>query len=115
MQGLCPIDAIGTPVLAIEASYFMDQFLHPQKEPLVPALGGFPMALEGQIVKKVRDIEATGCKIWFYFDGLKGAWEQVPITRSTHSAKLVAEAFEIYEASEAVKAIETFKQSGMSA
>lgn len=42
------------PLVGIDAAHFLERFRHPSKEPLVPALGGFPMALEALIAKQVR-------------------------------------------------------------
>lgn len=103
----------GSPRIGIHAGYFIEQYYTPlKKEPLVPALGGNPLGIEAWLVRQVRDIESTGCRVHFYFDGLNCKSDDVPIERSGISARLVSEAFDIYEASEASRAIERFRQAG---
>ena len=102
------------PVVGVDAVHFLERFRHPSKEPLVPALGGFPMGLEAFIEKAVREIQSVGCRLWFYFDGLDCAFETPSFGPSISAMNTVSEALSLYEtASEAAKAIERFRQSGM--
>lgn len=100
------------PVIGIDAACFLERFRHPSKEPLVPALGGFPMALGSLIAKQVHEIESFGCKLWFYFDGLECAFENHSFTTSINTNKIVADAFTIYETGDALKAMDKFRQAG---
>jgi len=101
------------PVVGVDAAHFLERFRHPSKEPLVPALGGFPKGLEGAIEKQVKEIQSVGCKLWFYFDGLECAFETGSFSPSINAMRTVSEAFTIYETvGEAAKAIDRFRQSG---
>lgn len=100
------------PLIGVDGVYFLELFRHASKEPLVPALGGFPMALEALIAKRVQEIQSFGCRLWFYFEGLSCAFEKATVNSSTAAAKTVADAFTIYETGDATKAIEKFRQAG---
>ena len=54
-------------VIGIDAAYFAKQFLN---EPLLTALGGSPIALEG-FTNAIRNLKDAGLQLHFVFDGLQ--------------------------------------------
>ena len=85
---------------------------HPSREPLVAALGGFPLNLENIILRDIKDIQSGGCKLIFFFDGLDFGFDDAPFSASIESMAANSRAFQIYERGEAQEAINIFKQSG---
>jgi hypothetical protein len=101
------------PIFGIDAAYYLEELRYPAKEPLVPALGGFPMTLEATITKAVKDIESCGCKLYFYFDGLDSKFTEPSFSATSNASSTNARAFEVYEMGNAEGAIEHFKHSGL--
>ena len=111
-----PLNSIGEPgeepVIAIDASHYLEQYRFPAKEPLVTALGGFPMNLEAVITKDIHEIESFGCKVFFFFNGLDYGPEDDPFGASIKAVATNTKAFAVYEEGDALGAINDFKQSG---
>ena len=101
------------PVIGIDANYYLEELRYPAREPLVAALGGFPMAFEALITRTVKEIESCGCKLYFFFDGLDSGLNETPFTSSVHAASVNARAFSVYEMGNASGAIDHFKHSGL--
>ena len=100
------------PIIGVDASYYLEQMRHPSREPLVAALGGFPLNLENVIIREIKDIQSGGCKLCFVFDGLDYGFDDAPFSASIESMGANSRAFHIYERGEAQEAINIFKQSG---
>ena len=100
------------PVIGVDANHYLEELRYPAKEPLVAALGGFPLAFETLVTRGVRDIESCGCKLYFFFDGLDSGLNETPFTASVHAASVNARAFSVYEMGNASGAIDHFKHSG---
>lgn len=100
------------PIIGIDASHYLEELRYPAKEPLVPALGGYPMTLEATVVKAVNDIESCGCKLYFFFDGLESNHSSSILSNSVKGSLSVSRAFQIYEVGDAEGAIDQFKVSG---
>ena len=112
-----PLKSIGDmgegPIIGVDATYYLEDLRYPTKEPLVAALGGFPLALEAMIARGVKDIESCGCKLYFFFDGLEIGTTDAPFASSVHAASVNSRAFSVYEMGDATGAIEHFKHSGV--
>ena len=110
---ICNVDT--GPVIGIHASYYLEQFRQPAKEPLVAALGGSPLNLETLITTEIKEMQKMGCKFWFFFDGLDCRFDDdsAPFEASISAMDTGAQAFQLYDAGNAVGAIDTFKRSGL--
>ncbi|KAL9014581.1 MAG: hypothetical protein Q9173_000765 [Seirophora scorigena] len=109
MDKSMPISTLSDCVIGVDAAYYLEG---PAKEPLVAALGGFPLALETSIVREIKDWEAVGIRPHFVFDGLDDGINDNPFGPSVVSARLNATAFETYQIPEPEQAIELFRTSG---
>ncbi|KAI4093249.1 MAG: hypothetical protein L6R37_007414 [Teloschistes peruensis] len=107
-----PISALGDSIIGIDAAYYLEQIQ--QKEPLLPALGGFPLALESRIFKELDALQAFGIKPHFVFDGLDYGIDDDPFGPSTEAASRNVEAFDTYDKNMAPQAMQLFKISGNS-
>ncbi|KAL8643191.1 MAG: hypothetical protein Q9228_000176 [Teloschistes exilis] len=105
-----PISALGDSIIGIDAAYYLEQIQ--QKEPLLPALGGFPLALESRIFKELDALQAFGIKPHFVFDGLGYGIDDDPFGPSTEAASRNVEAFDTYDKNMAPQAMQLFKISG---
>ena len=112
-----PLNQLGDPgqgpIIGVDAAYYLEELRYPTKEPLVAALGGFPLALDAMIARGIKDIESCGCKLHFFFDGLDFASDESPFAASVHAATVNSRAFSVYEMGNATGAIEHFKHSGL--
>lgn len=100
-------------MVGIDANYYLENWLSPpQKEALLSALGGFPLASEAAIIKELQDLQAVGLKLHFVFDGLDFGIKDDPFTQSITSARANAVAFDVYERDLAAEAAERFMSSG---
>ncbi|KAL9612503.1 MAG: hypothetical protein Q9167_002888 [Letrouitia subvulpina] len=81
-------------------------------DPVSSALGGWPLGLESNIVKELKNFQQAGIKPHFVFNGLDSEIRDDPFGPSLAWAKTNAQAFEIYEKELPGDAIEMFKRSG---
>lgn len=107
-----PVTCLHGSVIGIDAGYYLDRLLFPKQEPLLSALGGFPLGLEAFIVKELSNLQAAGLKQHFVFSGLDFGIKDKPFAQSIKSAHANAAAFEIYERQLATDAIKRFEISG---
>ncbi|KAL8710079.1 MAG: hypothetical protein Q9220_005351 [cf. Caloplaca sp. 1 TL-2023] len=104
-----PISSLSHSVIGIDAAYYLEGFA---KEPLLSALGGFPLALASTIIKELSDLQSVGLKVHFVFNGLDQGFNDDPFGASLAAANINAQAFEEYDMAKAQTAIAIFKSSG---
>ena len=97
-------------VIGIDAAYYI---LSLNKDPLLSALGGSPLAFETTVIKAVKNLQDAGLKLHFVFNGLDSGIGSDPVTSSARAAQLGGEAFTLYETEQGKKAKDVFKASGM--
>jgi len=108
-----PLANLSNCLVGVDAAYYLDSFLAPPvKEPLLSALGGFPLALEQAIIKDLDALRTAGLKLYFVFNGLDHGIVDDPFGPSIVSARANAAAFKIYDADMANEAIIEFKKTG---
>ena len=108
-----PLSNLVDKVIGVDAAYYLDNYLTPQaKEPLLSALGGFPLALEQTIIKDLKALQTAGLKLHFVFNGLDHGIMDDPFGSSIMSARANAAAFKTYDADMANEAIIEFKKTG---
>ena len=108
-----PLSCLSGSVIGVDAIYYLETLLAAHKEPLLSALGGFPLALENTVKKELDDIQSSGLKLHFVFNGLDFGIKDDPFRPSIKAAQANAQAFETYESDRAQEAIEIFRTSGM--
>ena len=108
-----PLSCLSGSVIGVDAIYYLETLLAAHKEPLLSALGGFPLALENTVKKELDDIQSSGLKLHFVFNGLDFGIKDDPLRPSVKAAQANAQAFETYESDRAQEAIEIFRTSGM--
>lgn len=96
-------------VIGIDATYFIYGL---NKDPLLSALGGPPLAFESTVIDTVKHLQDAGLKLHFVFNGLESGVGNDPVTWSTKAAQLDSEAFTLYETEQAKKARDSFQESG---
>jgi hypothetical protein len=96
--------------LGIEAEDFIANILttSPTKEPLLPALGGLPFGLEGIITNQIEILRRHGCQPYFIFSGVTSNGQEERLQASTRATKSIANAWELYGASEPERAVAEF-------
>ncbi|KAG9961067.1 PIN domain-like protein, partial [Aureobasidium melanogenum] len=96
--------------LGIEAEDFIANILttSPTKEPLLPALGGLPFALEETITNHVGVLRSYGCQPYFIFNGVTSNGQEERLQAATRATKSIANAWELYGASEPERAVAEF-------
>ena len=97
-------------VIGIDAAYYIHGL---NKDPLLSALGGPPLAFESTVIKAVSHLQDAGLKLHFVFNGLDSGVGNDPIISSARAAQLGSEAFSLYESEQAKQARDLFKHSGM--
>lgn len=107
-----PLTCLNGSVIGIDATYYLEGFLQPAKEPLLSALGGYPLALESTIVKELSDLQNAGFKPHFVFNGLDFGIKDDPFAPSIQASRNNALAFATYERDLATEAIVHFRSSG---
>ena len=108
-----PLSCLNGSVIGVDALYYLENLLVANKEPLMSALGGYPLTLEAKIVKELKEIESSGAKLQFVFNGLEWGIKDDHFAASMASARANATAFEIYENDRAQEAIGIFRKSGL--
>jgi len=107
-----PLSCLSGSIIGVDATYYLEVLLAAHKEPLLSALGGLPLALENTIKKELDDIQSSGLRLHFVFNGLGFGTKDDPFRYSVQAAEANARAFEIYESDNAQAAIEIFRASG---
>ncbi len=108
-----PLSNLANCIIGVDAAYYLESFLAPPvKEPLLSALGGFPLALEQAITKDLDALKTAGLKLHFVFSGLDYGVVDDPFGPSVMSARANAAAFKTYDADLANEAIIEFKKTG---
>lgn len=97
-------------VIGIDAAYYIHGL---NKDPLLSALGGPPLAFESTVVNAVKYLQDAGLKLHFVFSGLDSGVGSDPATISARAAQLDGEAFTLYENEHGKQARDVFKASGM--
>lgn len=108
-----PLTCLNGSVIGIDALYYLENLLASHKEPLLSALGGFPLALEERILKELGEIQSCGIKLEFVFNGLDWGIKDDHFAASIASARANTTAFDIYEKDQAKEAIAVFRESGL--
>ncbi|KAL8938566.1 MAG: hypothetical protein Q9211_003155 [Gyalolechia sp. 1 TL-2023] len=104
-----PISALNNSVIGIDATYYLEGAA---KEPLLSAMGGFPLGLEPIFIRELHDLQSVGLRLHFVFNGLDDGVNDDPFGPSLAAAKANAAAFETYDSNSAAQAKELFGTSG---
>ena len=107
---LLPLKFLQDRVIGIDAAYYI---LGLNKDPLLSALGGPPLAFESTVINAVKLLQDAGLKLHFVFNGLESGIGSDSLTSSARAAQLGDEAFTLYETQQAKQAKDVFKASGM--
>ena len=97
-------------IIGIDAAYYIHGL---NKDPLLSALGGSPLAFESTLINAVKHLQNAGLKLHFVFNGLDSGVGSDPVTSSARAAQLDNAAFTLYETEQAKEARDVFKDSGM--
>ena len=107
-----PLSCLNGSVIGVDGIYYLETLLAAHKEPLLSALGGFPLGLENTVKKELDDMQSSGLQLHFVFNGLEFDIKDDPFGPSLKAAHANAQAFETYESNRAQEAIDIFRTSG---
>ncbi|KAI5302343.1 alpha mannosidase-like protein, partial [Ascosphaera pollenicola] len=114
-----PLQTLSNTALGIDASFYLDQHLnhYSHKEPLLPALGGFPFSLKQYIERELRVLRDNAVQPVFVFNGLESESRRKLSDRQNgpeerESAKRVEHAWELYAKGDALQVVEVFSSAG---
>lgn len=109
-----PLSLLKGTTVGVEASHFLDQYLKPysKKEPLLPALGGFPFTLQHAIERDLDALSEADITTVFVFSGLEFATQVPDSDVDLESASLVEQAWNFYDQGQAGKAVNAFCDAG---
>jgi hypothetical protein len=95
------------------ADYLAKRILnHPRaKEPLVPALGGLPLALQQHIEEDLDTLKREGIEAWFIFSGLDITKQDDPFRQKQEQAAINANAWNLYDSHQAEASVAKFGES----
>jgi hypothetical protein len=110
-----PVSVLKDSVLGVDGGNYLKKLLetHPTREPLVPALGGFPFSLRANVENDLEHWKQAGIKPLFIFSGIKVARNDKPFSVPDESPKIRSNAWQMYDNGHASQAVETFGDSGM--
>ncbi|KAG8530353.1 uncharacterized protein KY384_004855 [Bacidia gigantensis] len=103
-----PLEFLKGSVIGIDAAYFAKQFL---VEPLLTALGGSPIALEG-FTNAVKNLKNAGIRLHFVFNGLQYARSEDAFATSKSINSQNNDAFTVYENQQPEIARRAFQKLG---
>jgi hypothetical protein len=104
----------GTRVAIEAADYLYTRILHPitgTAEPLLPALGGAPLALRVYVERDLRSFAEYGIEPLFVFPGLDLAKPEDPFQKRERGAAINTEAWTIYASADPQEAVNKFGES----
>lgn len=95
------------------ADYISSRILnHPRaKEPLVPALGGLPLALEQHIEADLHEFKKLNIEPRFVFSGLDITAHDEPFRQKQDEAAVNANAWNLYDSHQAEASVAKFGES----
>lgn len=102
--------------VGIEAAEYLNQRIlnHPRaKEPLVPALGGLPLALTQHIEEDLASFSSFEIEPYFIFSGLDITKQGNPFGHKTAEATVNADAWNLYDSHQAEASVAKFGESSM--
>ncbi|MCJ1281580.1 hypothetical protein MMC26_000900 [Xylographa opegraphella] len=108
-----PLSALKNSVIGIDAAYYLERILTISREPLLSALGGWPLAYGLVVRKDLDDLQSAGFKVHFVFNGLDYGTEDDPFKSTNAASNLIAKAFQLYEAENTTDAVKEFKAAGV--
>lgn len=96
--------------LGIDAEDYIANILTtaPTKEPLLPALGGLPFALEEIVTSHISILKKHACQPYFVFNGINTNGQDEKLQTGIRATKSIANAWELYGASEPERAVSEF-------
>jgi hypothetical protein len=96
------------------ADYLTNRILNSPraKEPLVPALGGLPLALKLHIEQDLDAFKKEGIEPWFVFSGLDITKQDEPFRQKQDEALVNANAWNLYDTHQAEASVLKFGESG---
>lgn len=81
------------------------------KEPLVPALGGLPLALHQHIAEDLDEFKKHNIEPWFVFSGLDITKQDEPFRHKQDEAAVNANAWNLYDSHQAEASVAKFGES----
>lgn len=100
--------------VGVEAADYLSQRIlnHSRaKEPLVPALGGLPLALKQHIEEDLESFRNAGIEPWFVFSGLDITKQDSPFGQKADEAAVNANAWNLYDSHQAEASVAKFGES----
>ncbi|KAJ4362352.1 hypothetical protein N0V83_010445 [Neocucurbitaria cava] len=100
--------------VGIEAADYLSQRIlnHARaKEPLVPALGGLPLALKQHIEEDLNTFQSVGIEPFFIFSGLDITKKDDPFRQKQDEATVNANAWNLYDSHQAEASVTKFGES----
>ena len=100
--------------IGIEAAEYLSQRIlkHPRaREPLIPALGGLPLALEQHIQEDLHVFRSLEIEPYFVFRGLDITKQNDPFSQKGSEATVNADAWTLYDNHEAEASVAKFGES----
>ncbi|KAB2573175.1 DNA repair protein [Lasiodiplodia theobromae] len=99
--------------VAIDAADHLNRLLNdPQwKEPLLPALGGLPFSMKRLVLDDLQRWKNHNITPFFVFNGLDFGKRDKSFRTSDEASRVTAEAWELYNQSEAERAVSTFGEA----
>jgi hypothetical protein len=104
--------------VGIEAAEYISQRIlkHPRaREPLIPALGGLPLALEQHIQEDLNTFHSLEIEPYFIFSGLDITKQTDPFAQKGTEATVNADAWTLYDNHEAEASVAKFGESSTTA
>jgi hypothetical protein len=96
-----PKEMLGDSTIGFEAEDYLNNILTniTTREPLLPALGGLPFALQHHVDSDLDHLEAAGIKPYFIFNGLDTACRnrKTIFNESQKASKTLHDAWTVYD------------------
>ncbi|KAJ6261863.1 hypothetical protein Dda_2662 [Drechslerella dactyloides] len=110
-----PISVLKDTVVGVDAGNYLKKIIDGPgtKEPLVPALGGFPFSLRSKIEEDLSQWQQAGITPLFVFSGIQPLRTDKATSMSETTAKNRATAWALYDGGHAAEAVEAFGDSGI--
>lgn len=100
--------------VGIEAAHYLHHRVlnHPRfREPLVPALGGLPLAFQTSIEEDLNKFNKYGIQPFFVFSGLDITRQEDPFRQRQDGATINREAWDMYDRHQAESSVARFGES----
>jgi hypothetical protein len=107
------LDELHGTNIALDAGHYLQSFLRDNPEPLLPAVGGLPLAMKQVVQSELEFLKKCNITPYFVFPGLDAIGKKTDLfDASDRAIRVNGAAWSLYDQHQAEQAVAKFGESG---